>query len=236
MAPPAPLVSCIVPVYNGEAFLGEALDSIVAQRYRPIEILVVDDGSTDGTAGVAAGARGVRVRYARQDNAGGAAARNRGIKMAQGEFVAFLDADDVWPPEKLERQVSRFAARPELDVSLAHVLNFWMPEVAAERIQPQGQRRALPVPGYSAGTLVTRRRLFARLGLFNSDMRHGDQTEWFVRARELGAVVEVLPEVLLQRRLHANNVSRHRAQASRAQYLDLLKGILDRRRMGQTPR
>jgi len=236
MVQPPPLVTCIVPVYNGEAFLGEALDSIVAQRHRPIEILVIDDGSTDGTAGIAAAAREAAVRYARQDNAGGAAARNRGIAMAQGDFVAFLDADDLWPPDKLDRQLARFAARPDLDVSLAHVQNFWMPEVAAERIQLQGHRRTQPVAGYSAGTLVTRRDVFSRLGLFNAAMRHGDQTEWFVRARELGAVTEVLPDVLLHRRLHANNVSRHKAQASRAQYLDLLKGVLDRRRLGQRPR
>jgi glycosyltransferase involved in cell wall biosynthesis len=230
MAQSAPLVTCIVPVYNGEAFLGEALDSIVAQRYRPIEILVIDDGSTDGTAGVTAVTREAHVRYVRQDNAGGAAARNRGIVLAQGEFVAFLDADDLWPPEKLDRQVARFAARPELDISLAHVQNFWMQDVALERIRLGGHRRTQPVAGYSAGTLVTRRQFFSRLGLFEAAMRHGDQTEWFVRAREFGAVIEMLPDVLLQRRLHANNESRHKAQASHAQYLDLLKGVLDRRR------
>src|SRR5262245_10754564 len=104
-APSPPLVSCIVPVYNGEAFLGEALASIRAQRHRPIEILVVDDGSTDGTAAVVMAAD-AGIRYMRQDNAGGAAARNRGIGMARGTFVAFLDADDLWPPEKLERQIA----------------------------------------------------------------------------------------------------------------------------------
>ena len=227
-----PLVTCIVPVYNGEAFIGQALASIVAQSYRPIEIVVVDDGSTDGTADAVA-ACGLDVRYRRQDNAGGAAARNQGIRTAHGEFVAFLDADDLWPPEKLRRQVSRFTARPELEISLAHVQNFWMPEVDEERIGLRGHRRTGAVPGYSAGTLVTRRETFARLGLFNDALRHGDQTEWFLRARERGAVVEVLPDVLLNRRLHANNVSRHNAHASRAQYLDLIKGVLDRRRVGQ---
>lgn len=230
--PPAPLVTCIVPVYNGEVFIGEALASIVAQSYRPLEIVVVDDGSTDGTARVVA-AFGADVRYVRQDNAGGAAARNLGIRMAHGEFVAFLDADDLWPPEKLDRQVSRFTARRELDISLAHVQNFWMPEVAEERRLLEGHRRTQAVPGFSAGTLVTRRATFSRLGLFDAALRHGDQMEWFVRGRERAAVTEVLPDVLLQRRLHSNNVSRHKAEASRAQYLDLLKGVLDRRRLGQ---
>jgi glycosyltransferase involved in cell wall biosynthesis len=225
-----PLVSCIVPVHNGEKFLGAALDSIAEQRYRPLEILVVDDGSTDGTAGVVA-ASGIDVRYVRQENAGGPAARNLGITLAEGAFVAFLDADDLWAPEKLDRQMARFTARRDLDISLAHAQNFWMPEVAVERRNLEGHRRTQPVPGYTAGTLLARRELFSRLGLFNAAMRHGEQTEWFLRAREVGAVVEVLPDVLLHRRLHADNVSRHRAQASRAQYLDLVKGILDRRRL-----
>jgi len=230
----AGLVSCIVPVYNGERHLGEALDSIAAQSHREHETIVVDDGSTDATAELVA-SRGNAVRYFRQENAGGAAARNRGIGMARGEFVAFLDADDRWHPEKLERQLARFAARPELDVSLAHVQNFWMPEVAGERALLEGHRRTQPMPGYSAGTLLVRRQLFARLGLFNAAMRHGEQTEWFLRGRELGAVVEVLPEVLLERRLHGGNVSRHNGQASLAQYLELVKGVLDRRRQGLVP-
>lgn len=225
------LVSCIVPVYNGERFLDEALNSIEAQSHRNREIIVVDDGSTDKTADLAA-ARGKALRYFRQENAGGAAARNQGIRMARGEFVAFLDADDLWHPEKIERQVARYNARPELEISLAQVQNFWMPEVAAERNELEGHRRTQPVPGYSAGTLLVRRELFSRLGLFKGTMRHGDQTEWFLRARELGAVVEVLPEVLLERRLHAGNVSRHNGQASLTQYLELVKGVLDRRRQG----
>jgi glycosyltransferase involved in cell wall biosynthesis len=230
----AGLVSCIVPVYNGERFIGEALDSIAAQSYRRHETIIVDDGSSDGTANVVA-ARGNAVRCFRQENAGGAAARNQGIAMAWGEFVAFLDADDLWHQEKLTRQMARFAERPELDISLSHVQNFWMPEVAEERALLQGHRRTQPLPGYSAGTLLVRRQLFARLGLFTATMRHGDQTEWFLRARELGAVVEVLPEVLLERRLHAGSVSRHNGQASLAQYLELVKGVLDRRRGGLVP-
>ena len=230
---PEPLVSCIVPVYNGERFLAEALDSIAAQTHRRLELIVVDDGSTDGTAGVAA-ARG-EVRYFRQENAGGAAARNHGMRMARGELFAFLDADDLWPPEKLERQVARFAARPELEIAVAHVQNFWMPEVAAERSALEGHRRTQPIPGYTAGTLLARRETFARLGEFAASLRHGDQTEWFLRAREAGAVIELLPEVLLQRRLHGGNVSRQHGQASLAQYLELVKGVLDRKRQAVTP-
>jgi len=98
----SPLISCIVPVYNGERYLKEALDSILVQTHCPLEIIVADDGSTDGTASVVAG-YGEGVKHLWQPNAGETAARNMGLSAAQGEFVAFLDADDLWHPEKLAR-------------------------------------------------------------------------------------------------------------------------------------
>ena len=223
------LVSCIVPVHNGARFLGEALASIAAQRYRPREIIVVDDGSTDDTARVASEC-GVPLQYLRQEQSGGPSARNHGMRRARGSFFAFLDADDRWHPDKLTIQMARFEARPELDISLGHVQNFWMPEVDAERIQLAGHRRAAPIPGYTASTLVARREVFDRLGPFKAEMKHGEQTEWFLRARESGAEIELLPDVLLERRLHGDNVSRHKAEASLAQYFELLRGHIERGR------
>ena len=127
------LISCIVAVYNGERYLGEAIDSILAQTYRPSEIIIVDDGSTDGTAAVVA-RYGQQVRYVWQPNSGPAAARNLGLDVMQGEFVAFLDADDLWHPEKLAQQMARFRARPELDYCVAHAQNFWVPELQGEAL------------------------------------------------------------------------------------------------------
>jgi len=107
------LISCIVPVFNGERYLGEALDSILGQTHRPLEIIVADDGSTDRTATVAAG-YGDQIRYLYQPNAGTASACNLGLGAARGGFIAFLAADDLWHPEKLMRQMVRFRERPEL--------------------------------------------------------------------------------------------------------------------------
>jgi glycosyltransferase involved in cell wall biosynthesis len=112
-------VSCIVPVFNGERFVAEALESILAQTYRPIDVIVADDGSTDGTAAILSGYGG-RIRVVTQPTAGPAATRNLGLEAARGEFVAFLDADDVWHPEKLAKQVRRFAARPGLQACVTH--------------------------------------------------------------------------------------------------------------------
>jgi len=223
------LISCIVPVYNGEKYLAEALKSILQQNYRPIEIIVVDDGSTDQTASVAK-SFGAPVRYLNQRNAGPAAARNFGLSCANGEFIAFLDADDLWHPEKLQRQIARFRLLPELDYCVAHAQNFWVAELSEEAQQFRNHRIARPVPAYSTPTLLARRRLFDTVGHFNASLPHGDSTEWFLRAAESGAVAELLPDVLLFRRLHAENRSRLRATQSREQFLKIVKASLDRRR------
>lgn len=113
MAIATPTVSVVIPTYNTAAFVGRALDSVLAQSWADHEVLVVDDGSTDGTAAVLA-AYGERVRVLAQANAGPAAARNLGLRQARGRYVAFLDADDWWLPAKLVRQVELLDARPEI--------------------------------------------------------------------------------------------------------------------------
>ena len=223
------LISCIVPVYNGERYLGEAIESILEQSYRPIEIIIADDGSTDGTASIAA-RYDKQVRYLRHLNAGPAAARNFGLSASEGEFVAFLDADDLWPANKLDRQMARFRQRPELHYCIAHVQNFWIPELIEEEKQFRDHRISKALPGYCTGTLLARRKFFDGVGEFNSAIEHADDTEWFLRASEQGAVMELLPDVLLYRRLHYANLSRAKASNSRDQYLQVLKSTLDRRR------
>jgi glycosyltransferase involved in cell wall biosynthesis len=111
-SPSAPLVSVIIPAYNAEAFLGETLDSVLAQSYPNLEIIVVDDGSTDATPRLL-DSHGDRVRVLRQANAGQAAARNYGAREAHGELLAFLDSDDLWDTDKIARQVDLLARFPE---------------------------------------------------------------------------------------------------------------------------
>jgi glycosyltransferase involved in cell wall biosynthesis len=224
-------VSCIIPVFNGERYLGEALDSVLGQSYGSVEVIVADDGSTDGTRRVVS-AYDARVRYLHQENAGHAAARNLGLGAACGEFVAFLDADDLWHSDKLEYQMRRFRARPELDFCVTQVRNFWSPDMAPPEGLPHDPTLTPAVPGYSSVTLLAKRRLFDTVGRFNPALRHGDDTEWFMRAAEHGAVMELLPHVLVFRRLHTANRSRLLADASHREYLRVLKASLDRRRRG----
>jgi glycosyltransferase involved in cell wall biosynthesis len=224
-----PLITCIVPVYNGERYLGEALDSILAQTRPPEQIIVADDGSTDGTAGVVA-SYGDRILYLYQPNARPSAARNLGLRAAEGEFVTFLDSDDRWHPEKLARQLARFEANPAIEYCVTHVQNFWVPELQEEADRFRGHPRSAPTPGYVTQTLMARRSLFERIGPFNTELKNADAADWFLRADSAGAQSELLPDVLVHRRLHANNRSRMLSTNSRDEYLRLLKDSMERRR------
>lgn len=229
-----PLISCIVPVYNGERFLREALDSILAQTYRPLEIIAVDDGSTDGTAKVVEG-YGSQIHYVWQPNTGPPAARDLGVSKAEGEFVAFLDADDLWHPEKLVRQMARFQARPELGLCFTHAQHFWVPELHQEEVRLRDHRLTQPLPAYGAPTLLARRELFDAIGQFNTGMKFGDAMDWVLRAAELGVVIEMLPDALVSRRMHQANSSLEpgtwcMTPAMQDSLLKVLKASLERRR------
>lgn len=225
----SPLISCIVPVFNAEHYLGEALESILNQTYRPLEIIVVDDGSTDGTAAIVASYPD-QVRYLFQPNAGVAAACNLGVRASRGEFVAFLAADDLWHPEKLALQMFQFQDRPELDLCVTHMQNFWIPELRAEEEQFRNHRLAQPWPGYLPQALLARRAVFETVGLFDTALRYEDAKDWFLRAAERGTVMELLPDVLVYRRLHRANISREKAIAGPVELLQIVKASLNRRR------
>lgn len=221
-----PLISAVIPVFNGERYLAEAITSVLAQSYRSLELIVVDDGSTDGTRELVR--RFPAARYYHQAHAGIGAARNRCLAMAQGEMIAFLDADDVWTPEKLSLQWSAFAARPELDIVTGFVQQFHSPE-----LDPQVTRKIdcprQPQPGYHFGTMLVRRRAFDRVGLFSESLDRAEGVDWCIRAKELGLQTELLNEVVMHRRLHQTNHSRTHGQ-SIANYAQVLKASLDRRR------
>jgi len=220
-----PHVSCIIPVFNGERYLAETLDSVFAQTHDDVEVIVADDGSTDRSAEIARG-RGTIV--VQQPNAGHAAARNLGLSVASGAFVAFLDADDLWHPEKLARQLARFNERPELAVVFTHIENFFSPDAdPAARPDDDAFR---PIPGYTSVTMLARADAFAKVGGFDVELKHGNDRDLFCRAAELGVAIEMMPDVLVRRRLHAQNRSAALSSDSRAEYIRILKASLDRRR------
>ena len=223
------LVSCIVPCFNGQPYLDEALSSILAQTHPKLEIIVVDDGSTDGSAAVV-GCYGDAVRYHRQDNRGPAGACNQGLALATGAFIAFLEQDDLWLPEKTSRQLAALDADPSVGYCVGHVQNFWIAELEHEARRYRDRPVMQPVPGYVVQTLLARRETFDRVGRFDEALPFAFASDWFLRARERGIVERLVPEVVTRRRLHHENFSRRHRDASRDEFLHVIKASLDRRR------
>jgi glycosyltransferase involved in cell wall biosynthesis len=222
-----PLVSVMIPVYNGEAYLGEAIESVLQQAYRPIEIIVVDDGSDDDSGEVAA-RYGSVVRYAKQDRAGNGAARNRAIGLATGELFTFLDADDRLAPGTIPRLVDELEQDQNLEAVYAHVREFISPDVgpgALAKLRPPIDR----IAGCLPTNMLMRRDSFLRVGGFATHLRVGVTVDWSARAAETGMPTKLLDEVLFERRLHANN-NGIREREHRSHYLQVVKAALDRRR------
>jgi glycosyltransferase involved in cell wall biosynthesis len=176
-------VSAIVPVFNGERYLDEALRSALDQTLPPSEVIVVDDGSTD-RSGEIAESFGDPVRCIRQENLGVARARNRGLSVATGEFIAFLDHDDLWPPTKLEVQVAALRANPDVGIVTGHI-RYIAGALPGRPGTGQGTRET-PGTGYLQATLI-RRSVFDRIGPLSEDVGGAaDDLEWNMRARDLG--------------------------------------------------
>ena len=216
----APLVSVIIPVFNGADFLADAIQSVLAQTYRPMEIIVVDDGSTDASPEVAR-RFSAAIRYHAQPNRGTAAARNEGLRFAQGSHFAFLDQDDVWLPDKLADQMNALAESPWLDAVFGMVRQFRADE----------REESPPLAGYLPSAMLIRRDAFQRVGPFGTGWIIGEWADWYARAGEVGLRMALLPRVVARRRLHAANKGLDRP--ARREYVRLLKASLDRRRAGR---
>ena len=215
-----PLVSLIVPVYNREQFLRETLDSVFALDYEPFEVIVVDDGSTDGSAAIAQSFRD--VRYLRQENRGPAAARNAGIDTSRGEFIAFVDSDDVVLPQKLSAQVGYLLDHPEVTATLGR----------QEWITPPPN--AVPdlvwgdLDGITPISIVIRKTALVEIGCFDPALRGPEDVDLLVRLRESEFRFVVLPDIVMRRRYHGENLVAGHREAPLP--LELLKAKLDRDR------
>ena len=205
-------ISAVVAAYNCERFIGEALDAILGQTRPPDEVVVVDDGSTDGTGAILR-SYGDRIRVVAQPNGGCPAAFNRAFREAGCEYVAMCGADDIWEPRKLEWQTEALVAHPEIDVSFGDARTFGLVESNYERPPGSGMldREALTQALYRrnivcAPSIVIRRRLFDRLGPFVEDFG-ADDYEYWMRALAAGAAFHYEPRVLLRYRRHEENLS-----------------------------
>lgn len=206
-----PLVSVIVPAYQAEAYLDEALESVFAQDYAEYEVILVDDGSTDRTAEIAAAHP---VRVLRQANRGPAAARNAGVAVARGELLAILDADDLWPPRRLSRQVAHLREHPRDGLVMGLTEAFVTPGQDRPAHYPP-VADAGPYPGHHC-TMLVRREVFDLIGPFDESLRLSEDLDWLARAGDAGVQIGRLDCTLLRYRVHAGNTSRDPAANYRA--------------------
>lgn len=222
------LLSVIIPAFNARRYLAPAIESIFAQGYHPLELIVVDDGSTDDTAEVAL-SFGSAIHYVFQSNGGIASALNRGLAVVRGEWLAFCAADDLWAESRLEKQFAAFAATPGPDLVFGHVQNFISPGLSAN-IAERIYCPPMPMPGISLGSMLLRRVIFERVGSFNIRYKLGEFVDWYSRAKELGLCSIMLADIVLWRRLHGDNLSL-RSPSERGDFARILKASLDRRRV-----
>jgi len=216
-----PTVSAVLTVYNGECHLAEALDAVLSQTSPPDEVIVVDDGSTDGTARVLE-SYGSAIRVVHQPNAGHPAGFNTGFREARGEYVARCDADDIWAPDKLECQRAALAAHPEVDICFAAASTFGRIEqpfsshpgsgiLAPDAFAARLYRRNM----VCSSSTVIRRATFERLGPFCEPLITEDYEYW-MRALKAGAVFFYEPRTLVSYRLHDGNVTNKRLRSYRS--------------------
>ncbi len=219
-----PTVSVVIPAWNAVRFLPAALDSVRGQSYGIFEIIVVDDGSTDGTAEVARATADVTlVESAR---GGPSAARNLGIGQASGELVAFLDADDIWLPAKLETQVEALRSTGA-DLCLCHEICF----VEEGMPLPTWARpKMLEAHAGLLSTTLVRRTALRVIGPFDESMRQAEDLDWFSRADAAGLDRIVVDDVLVHKRLHDANATA-RSDTNRAAMLKMARKAMLRRRL-----
>jgi glycosyltransferase involved in cell wall biosynthesis len=209
-----PKVSVIIPAYNAIAYLKEAVDSVLKQTFTDFEVLIVDDGSSDGTVEWASQIPDPRVRLISQENQGSSGARNTGITAAQGEYIALLDADDIWQPTKLQKQVRYLEENPSIGL-----VDTW-----TVLINQQGQSTGKIVVSYAEGddvwkqlvqfkpvcpcdsTPLIRRRCFETVGLFNTELPFLEDLDMWIRLASQYRF-GVIKEPLVQYRQHPGSKS-----------------------------
>ncbi len=224
-----PLVSVIIPVFNGEHFIRDAVESIISQNYPALELIIVNDGSTDKTEEVILQIP-YDIRYFKQDNAGPASARNRGIRDASGEFIAFLDVDDLWPDNNLNFLIDELLQDPKTEVihGYAQVMENNPKSKNYEYIG--SPKESFP---YYIGAAIYRRSVFEKVGLFDATLRFGEDQDWFNRARELNIRIKRIESVTLLVRRHGQNIT-HGKNIVELNVLRVFKKALDRKRAQST--
>ena len=224
-------VSVLIPVYNGEKYIAAAIESVLAQTYRDFELIVVDDGSADASF-EAASAFPEAVCF-RKAHEGVAAARNFALGKASGEYIAFIDADDLWTPDKLEKQMAYLAANPSCRIVFCRYKNF--ADAGEESLTPAQRKLFEKEIDYCLTAACIRKDLFAEYGDFRTGVAYAEDTEWMARVIMGGVdVSHRIDEFLYLRRIHENNITlAHYGAGNRAFYAELAASIRMRMKNGE---
>jgi glycosyltransferase involved in cell wall biosynthesis len=220
------MISVIIPTYNYSAYLADAIDSVLQQTYKLLEVIVIDDGSTDKTDEIVARYKG-KIRYYKQVNTGASAARNKGVEMAHGDYIAFLDADDVWNNNKLFEQYNCFSLPSLPDMIFSHVQHFYSPE-NDDIVNARLRCPTVDLPGYFATTLLMKKETFLTVGFFEPSIKTGEFIDWYFRAQKAGLTSELLMNTLASRRVHAGHLGK---KINYNAYCHILKRALNRERI-----
>lgn len=221
-------ISVIIPAYNVEGFIAEAFASVVAQTICVQQIVVVDDSSTDGTAVWLQdmAQRDSRLHVFTSDRLGPSGARNVGLKAATQPVIAFLDADDVWPPYKIERQMDRLCAADQPDVVSGLIQRFALGRPIA------GNKPGDIMPHVNLGACLFRRRVFDVVGLFDETLGYCEDVDLMFRIREAGLKLAIMPEVMLYYRTRPGSLTQTETNEDQKERdaLRALRLSIDRRR------
>lgn len=210
-----PKISVIIPTFNSVSYLGEAIDSVLAQNYNNLELIIVDDGSTDETKEMIK-SYGEQLTYYKIAHAGAATARNYGVEHSTGDYLAFLDADDLWPSDKLNKQLD-YLINQKQDAVFTSITQF----IDQSALHLKIKKDNAPMPGICASTLLIRREQFLKIGYFKTTYQLGEFIEWFMRAKKDSLQFAVLDTITTQRRIHGNNTSLL-FKANKKDYLSIL--------------
>ncbi|MDP1574641.1 MAG: glycosyltransferase family A protein [Coxiellaceae bacterium] len=220
-------ISIVITVWNGENYLSEAIESVINQTYDNIEIIVVNDGSTDNTPNIIQKYSDKIISFS-QENKGLGAARNAGAQLAKGEYIAFLDHDDFFERDKLSVQMHAMATQHNDPLIFMHLKQF-----ICNKLTPVEASKVMVnesvLPGKIAGTLLLSKKRFLEIGLFEEKKQLGEFLEWYLRAVLKNIPVLLLNNLGLYRRIHNTNMGRQ-YQHARVDYLRILKADLDAKR------
>lgn len=222
-------VSCIIPVYNGEKYIVECIESVLNQTLAIAKVIVVNDGSDDSSSTLLE-KFAHRIEVINKPHSGLSDTLNVGIKAAKSEYIAFLDADDIWAPTKTETQMEAINQKG-VEMCFCGMEQFLSPELTEEEKKKVKLGQTV-IKGYSKITMIVRRDVFDRVGLFDVNISTGDFIEWYSRAMSEKVTHSFVDETLCRRRIHLSNFTRS-DKSDKGDYATILRNHLLRMRKKQ---